>query len=513
MAAEQLKNSILQMAISGKLVPQDPNDEPASVLLERVRKEKEQLIKEGKIKKEKNPSYIFRGADNTPYEKVGNNEPVSIADEVPFEIPESWEWVRASSLGKMIRGKGIKRTETVEHGLPCVRYGEIYTTYNFIFSETKSFISSELDNKCLHFSKGDIIFTLTGENKVDIAKAVAYTGELPVAAGGDMAFWTMHGMNPLYLVYYMASPYCIEQKRRTATGDIIVHISTDKVGSFLVPIPPVEEQKRIVCQLLLIEKHIAEYRNTDNSLKALNGSFPDQLKKSILQFAVQGRLVEQRPEEGTSEEWYKQVKKERERLIEEGAIKKSKPFAEISDDEIPFDIPDSWKWFRIGEVFNLINGFTPLRTNPEFWSEKDIPWFTIDDVHRQGRFITTTEKFISQKALSKKSNRIVPPDSVLLCCTASVGEYAYTKIALTTNQQFNAFVTKPEFKSAVYPMYVYEYAKTLKGALIKNAGKTTFNFLSVGKLSSLLIPIPPLAEQKRIVAKLEEVLSLCDRII
>ena len=162
--------------------------------------------------------YRFDCSDNTPYEKVGNDEPVSIADEVPFEIPESWEWARASSLGKMIRGKGIKRTETVDHGLPCVRYGEIYTSYNIAFSETKSFISPSLDKACLHFSSGDIIFTLTGENKVDIAKAVAYCGDIPVAAGGDMAFWTAHGMNPLYLVYYMASPYCIEQKRRTGEG-------------------------------------------------------------------------------------------------------------------------------------------------------------------------------------------------------------------------------------------------------------------------------------------------------
>ena len=146
----------------------------------------------------------------------------------------------------MIRGKGIKRSETVDAGLPCVRYGEIYTSYNVSFSETKSFITPELDESCLHFSKGDVIFTLTGENNVDIAKAVTYVGEGSVAAGGDMAFWTAHGMNPLYLVYCMASPYCIEQKRRTATGDIIVHISTDKIGKFLVPIPPLEEQHRLV---------------------------------------------------------------------------------------------------------------------------------------------------------------------------------------------------------------------------------------------------------------------------
>ena len=200
MTAQQLKNSILQMAVQGKLVPQDPNDEPASVLLERIRAEKEQLIKQKKIKREKNPSVIFKGADNTPYEKIGT-EVRSIADEIPFDIPETWEWVRCSSLGEIVRGSGIKRTETVPSGMPCVRYGELYTSYSLSFTEAKSFIPVELDAECKHFSYGDILMTLTGENKPDIAKAVAYLGNASIAAGGDLAYWTAHGMNPLYLVH------------------------------------------------------------------------------------------------------------------------------------------------------------------------------------------------------------------------------------------------------------------------------------------------------------------------
>ena len=202
---------------------------------------------------------------------------------------------------------------------------------------------------------------------------------------------------------------------------------------------------------------------------------PQELKNSILQLAIQGKLVEQRPEEGTAEELYQQIQAEKQALIKAGKLKKEKPLPEITEDEKPFDIPESWKWFRIGEVFNIVNGFTPLKSNPGFWTDGDIPWFTIEDVHRQGRFISTTEKKISRKALSKNTERIVPPNSVLLCCTASVGEYAYTRIPLTTNQQFNAFVTKPEFARAVFPMFVFEFSKTLKDTLIKIAGKTTFN--------------------------------------
>ena len=241
---EALKKSILQEAVQGKLVPQNPDDEPASVLLERIRAEKQELIKAGKIKKDKHESVIVT-RDKIPYEIIDGKERC-IADEVPFELPDGWCWARCSSIGSIIRGSGIKRTETVENGFPCIRYGEIYTSYNLCFVKTKSFIPKELNEKCKHIRKGDVVFTLTGENKPDIAKAVAYLGEDPVAAGGDLAYWSYHGMNPLYLMYFLNSPYAIENKVRLATGDIIVHISGDKIGSILLPLPPLAEQKRIV---------------------------------------------------------------------------------------------------------------------------------------------------------------------------------------------------------------------------------------------------------------------------
>ena len=200
---ERLKKSILQEAVQGKLVPQDPSDEPAEALLERIRAEKQRLVKEGRIKKDKHESIIFR-RDNSHYEKRGSEE-VCIDEEIPFEIPKNWAWCRASSLGTMIRGRGIKRTETVAQGCPCIRYGEIYTTYETAFDSAVSFVPETLDKDCLHFSYGDVVFTLTGENKVDIAKTVAFLGDGQIAAGGDLAFWTHHGMNSLYLVYYIGT--------------------------------------------------------------------------------------------------------------------------------------------------------------------------------------------------------------------------------------------------------------------------------------------------------------------
>ena len=204
MTAQQLKNSILLMAVQGKLVPQDPNDEPASVLLERIHAEKERLIKEKKIKREKNPSVIFKGADNTPYEKIGD-EVRSLADEVPFDIPDSWEWVRIRSLGEIVRGSGIKRNETVQQGLPCVRYGELYTTYQTSLTSAVSFIAPDLYEKCKHFSYGDVLMTLTGENKPDIVQQL---------------FLSVHPDTPVRLIFSMI-PYLgvwSQRNRRFSAG-------------------------------------------------------------------------------------------------------------------------------------------------------------------------------------------------------------------------------------------------------------------------------------------------------
>ena len=320
--------------------------------------------------------------DNLPYEKVGKNDPVCIAGEVPFDIPNSWEWVRIKNLGAIIRGSGIKRNETVESGFPCVRYGEIYTTYNTSFTSTVSFIPEEINEKCKHFSYGDILMTLTGENKPDIAKAVAYLGEEPVAAGGDLAFWTAHGMNPLYLAYLLASPYVISRKVELATGDIIVHISGDKIGSILIPIPPLNEQMRIVEKIQETECQIRQYSEKEQKLTILHRAFPEALKKSILLQAVQGKLVEQDPTDEPAEALLERIRAEKQRLVKEGKIKKDKHESIIFrrdnshyekcgseilciDEEIPFDLPASWQWERLINIYNFIDyrGKTPTKTD------------------------------------------------------------------------------------------------------------------------------------------------------
>ena len=233
---EKLKKSILQYAIEGKLVKQDPNDEPASVLLERIKAEKEKLIKEGKIKRDKNESYIYQGDDKNYYEN----------------LPENWCFVPLGSLGTLTRGSGIKRSETVNNGYPCIRYGELYTTYNTSFVHAKSFIPKELYDRSHKIKTNDVVMSLTGENKEDISKGLAYLGLNEIAMGGDMACFSHHKMNPLYLVYVLNSPYGISIKRQLATGDIIVHMSNDRLSSIGIPVPPLNEQERICERIMSI---------------------------------------------------------------------------------------------------------------------------------------------------------------------------------------------------------------------------------------------------------------------
>ena len=231
---EKLKASILQYAIEGKLVKQNPEDEPASVLLERIKSEKEKLIKEGKIKRDKNESFIYQSDDKNYYEK---------------NIPVGWILAKIGQLGTLTRGFGIKRTDIIETGYPCIRYGELYTTYKFSFSYAVSYTSLEIWEKSFKVKENDILMTLTGENKKDISMALAYLGKDYIAYGGDMTCLSNHHMNPLYLVYAINSPYGRTCMQQLSTGDIIVHMSNDRLSKIILPIPPLNEQMKIVTKI------------------------------------------------------------------------------------------------------------------------------------------------------------------------------------------------------------------------------------------------------------------------
>ncbi len=456
-----------------------------------------------------------------PYEKVGKNEPVCIADEIPFEIPKSWEWVRISSLGSIVRGSGIKRTETVEFGKPCVRYGELYTTYHTSFNQAISFVSEELFERCKHFSYGDILMTLTGENKPDIAKSVTYLGDEVIAAGGDLAYWTAHGMNPLYLTYLMASPYVVGRKINLATGDIIVHISGEKLGTILIPIPPLSEQQRIVEKILEVEVKLEEYAGKENSLNILQKNFPDILKKSILQEAIQGKLVPQDSGDEPASVLLERIRAEKQKLIAEGKIKKDKHESFIFrrdnshyekrgseevciDDEIPFEIPENWCWSRLSALCKSISD-GDHQPPPQVLS--GVPFVVISNVS-SGKIDLTDTRFVPHDYYENlHGSRIPCRDDILFTVTGSYGivipvdtEDAFCfqrHIALLKPLQITTEFLSTWLKTPI----VYEQCKHC-------ATGTAQKTVGLNSLKNILIPIPPFNEQVRILEQLEKVLLL-----
>jgi len=360
MTAEQLKNSILQMAVQGKLVPQDPNDEPASELVKRIREEKENLIKEGKIKKEKNSSYIFRGEDNIPYEKVGKNEPVSIVDEVPFEIPENWEWVR---LGTLVYNHGQKKPEST---FSYIDIGSIDNANQKLSSDENLIEADKAPSRARKIVEtGDIIYSTVRpylHNMCIINKDFSFE---PIASTG-FAVMTSHAdfVNE-FLFLYMMSPDFDAYANDTDNSKGVAYpaINDERLYRAFIPVPPVSEQKRIIQKYTSLKPYINKYGNTEEKLTSLNGSFPEQLKKSILQEAVMGKLVPQDKNDEPASVLLERIREEKKHLITEGKLKKDKHESIIYrrdnshyekldgverciDDEIPFEIPDSWEWER-----------------------------------------------------------------------------------------------------------------------------------------------------------------------
>jgi type I restriction enzyme S subunit len=527
MTAQQLKNSILQLAVQGKLVPQDPNDEPASVLLERIRAEKQRLVKEGKIKKDKNESVIFRApreggesADNLPYaffERTADGAVRDITDELPFEIPESWEWVRLGTIGTFIRGSGIKRDETTNNGVPCVRYGEIYTTYNTAFDSAVSFTSEVIAEKAKAIQNGDILMTLTGENKEEIGKAVAFMGDVKTVIGGDLTTLTRHGQNPMYLAFLLNSPYALQTKTLLSTGDIIVHISNDKLSSIIIPLPPLSEQQRIVTRIEELLPHIADYDIAEQKLTTLNTTFPDRLKKSILQSAVQGKLVPQDPADEPASVLLERIRAEKEARIKAGKIKRDKHESVIFrrdnshyeirdgvevciDEELPFDIPVSWIWARLGDVFSIVMGQSP-DGNSVGESNKGI------EFHQGKVFFTDFVIAISNQTTSKP-NKIAPANSVLLCVRAPVGKVNVTDRTLCIGRG----LCSVEPLAGMSVGFAYRLLETYEQIFIKQATGTTFIAITGEVVKNQLIPLPPLPEQERIVMRIEQLLTTAEKL-
>lgn len=486
MNAQDLKNSILQRAIEGKLVPQRKEEGTAKELLAEIRTEKARLIKEKKIKKSK------------PLPEITD-------EEKPFDIPENWEWVRLKNVCLPFRYGTTKKS--LKNGkIPVLRMGNIKNGEidykNLVYS------NDECDIEKYSLDKYDLLFNRTNSREW-VGKTAIYRGENPAIFAGYLIQIKPIICDSEYLNYVMNSQlernYC---KRVKSDGINQSNVNAQKIGAFTIPLPPLAEQHRIVAKIEELQPDIDAYDKAQTKLQSIEQSFPDDMKKSLLQYAIEGKLVPQRKEEGTAKDLLAKIRAEKARLVKEKKIKKSKPLPAITDDEKPFDIPDSWEWVRLEEIGTIIGGGTPKTQILEYW-DGDIPWLTPADMKFIGKYAMSGNRNISLLGLQKSSARLMPKGTVLFSSRAPIGYIAIAKNKICTNQGFKSVVP--------FIMHCNEYIYYCLQARIKDiqlrASGTTFKEISGSEFGKTMIPLPPLAEQHRIVAKLEELLPLCQQLV
>ena len=503
MTGQQLKNSILQMAVQGKLVPQDPNDEPASVLLKRIRVEKEQLIKEGKIKKEKNPSLIFRGADNLPYEKIGKNEPVCIADEVPFDIPQSWEWVRFGMISTYSYTKKKINAQNADPKMWGLDLEDIEKGGRILDQKTVGERKAVGDKTI--FDSGDILYSKLRPYLLKILVAP----DCGICTPEIVPFKVFGNIVPDYIVAFLKCPYVDTVINSVTYGVKMPRVGTKTMTELLVPIPPLSEQKRIIKKLCEVEPLADNYTEAYVQVAKLNQEFPELLKKSILQEAIQGKLVSQDPNDEPASILLDRIRSEKQRLIREGKIKKDKHESIIFrrdnshyekldgierciNDEIPFEIPESWEWTRLGQIISLLSG-TDFK--PEEYNDKcnGIPYITGAS--------SLSENGVLINRWTEMPKIIVNCGDILLVCKGS--GYGKTVICDIEKAHIARQIMAIKKFSTLDMLYIRLFLQANFNQ-IKSKGQGVIPGIDRNSVMNMLFPIPPLAEQKRIVEKQRE---------
>ena len=519
MNGKQLKNSILQWAIQGKLVPQDPNDEPASVLLERIREEKARLVKEKKIKKDKNESIIYRGEDNSYYEKfLATGEVKCIDEEIPFEIPQGWEWCRLGEISTYAQTKRKINASKADSKLWGLDLEDIEKGGRLLNIRTVG-ERKPIGDKTI-FNRGDILYSKLRPYLLKILVApeggICTPEIIPFTCYGDIC--------RDYIVSFLKSPYVDDYINSVTFGVKMPRVSTETMTSLLVPLPPISEQFRIAKKTKVLMPYIDGYGKTQEKLNKLNEELSDSIRKSILQEAIQGKLVSQQPEEGTAEELLTEIRKEKELLVKEGKLKKSalndsaifkgddnKYYEQIGSKvvditgDIPFEIPPTWMWCRFGTIVKMRIGKTPPRGEQVYWSNGKHNWVSISDMVEGG-----TIKAVKEKVSDIAVNEIfkcypTPKGSLLMSFKLTVGRTSILGVDAYHNEAIITIVPYADVNN-IFRDYLFYILPTISNSgdskdAIK--GKTLNN----KSLNNLLIPLPPLLEQKRIVTKIELVNS------
>ena len=503
MNGKQLKNSILQWAIQGKLVPQDPNDEPASVLLDKIRQEKERLIKEKKIKRDKNASIIYRGEDNSYYEKIlATGEVTCIDEEVPFEIPTSWSWAR---LGNLIDIKGGKRLPA-GYKLTDNKTDHIYIRVSdmqdgTIVSKDLKYITDDVYNQIQNYTigKDDLYLTIVGST---IGKA----GLVPKMFDNmnlteNAVKLTNIPINKYFLLYYVRSGYAQSQFRDNTKQVGQPKLAIFRIANTLVPIPPFAEQTKIVSKIEYTLHLVNHFSNLQEQLHDIDTDIYRDLKKSILQEAIQGKLVPQIAEEGTAKELLELIKAEKQKLVKEGKLKKSalndsvifrgydnKYYeligSEVSEIELPFEIPNSWSLARLNAVCQLTDG---LKTTGK--------QCLLDAKYLRGK---SSETIVEQGKLVYKGDNIMLVD----------GENSGEVFIVPQDGYMGSTFKQLWISSSMYEPYVLAFIQFYKETLRNSKKGAAIPHLNKELFYGLIIGIPPLQEQRRIVQKIEQLMQL-----
>lgn len=483
MTPQELKNSILQLAIQGKLVEQRPEEGTAEELFKKIQEEKQRLIAEKKIKKEK------------PLPEITE-------DEKPFEIPESWMWVRVGSCGSWGSGATPSRTNSEYYGgtIPWLKTGDLN---DGIITEIPEYITElALEKTSVRLNPiGSVLMAMYGAT-------IGKLGILGIEATTNQACCACipyEGIYNKFLFYFLMASRTAFIKM--GEGGAQPNISKEKIVNALFPLPPLSEQKRIVAKIEELLPYIDRYEQAWSKLEQFNSRFPEDMKKSLLQYAIQGKLVEQRPEEGTAEELFAQIQEKKQRLIAEKKIKKEKPLPEITDDEKPFDIPESWKWVKISDVIDVRDG---THDTPKYVL-KGIPLVTSTNLV-SGKIDFDTAKLISEEdaaAINMRSE--VNTGDILFAMIGTIGNPVLVK----KDREFcikNMALFKPIDNHLFDMSYLLLFLQKEQEQMKKSASGGVQLFVSLKFLRNYLLPLPPLSEQKRIVEKLEQLLPLCERL-
>ena len=483
MLADKLRKSVLQSAIQGKLTEQLATDDKVEDLLQAIKEEKELLIKEKKIKKQK------------PLPEITE-------DEIPFAIPENWKWVRLGEIGIWEAGTTPSRSKSeyyINGKIPWVKTGDL--TDSILKSVTENITQLALEETSLKIKPvGSVLIAMYGATigKVSILGIEATTNQACCACV------TYKNIYNKYIFYYLISQR--DNLKKMGAGGAQPNISREKIIKTIMPLPPLAEQKRIVEKLDNVLANIDELKVNEEKLSILQKNFPDKLKKSILQSAIQGKLTEQLATDDNVEDLLQEIKEEKERLIKEKKIKKQKPLPEITEDEIPFAIPENWKWVRLGEITSIKGGkripvgkkLTTVNTGYKYIRVADM---------KNGTVIDTDIHYIDEEIYKKISAYTISKNDVYITCAGTIG-----RIGIVPDFFDGANLTENADKIILYFINKLWLCYALNSEAIQNqirnvTTKVGQPKLAIKRIENMIIPLPPLAEQKRIVEKLDKLLA------